>query len=109
MVFLVRLMHGGFTAFFTSCIVYVYYAAVRRRRGQLLYGSIAALVVEGAVVAANGGDCPLGRVHRRYGDDRDFFELFMPKRFSKRAVPVLGAVTVAGAVLALTRRPADRV
>jgi hypothetical protein len=103
MVLLVRLMHGAITAFFTSCILYVYYAALRRKRGPILYGAIGALVVEGGVVMANGGDCPLGGVHRRYGDDRAFFELLMPQRAAKIAVPVLGAVAVLGIVLSLTR------
>jgi hypothetical protein len=86
MVQLVRLLHGAFTAFFLSCFAYVYYAAIRRRRDPLVYGALGALALEGAVVFANGGDCPLGRVHRRYGDDRDFFEMLMPRRISKRAV-----------------------
>ena len=104
MVLLVRLLHGSITVFFTRCIVAIYYSALRRKRGALLYAATGALVVEGAVVMANGGDCPLGGIHRRYGDDRDFFELFMPRRLSKRAVPVLGTVAVCGIMLAFTRR-----
>ncbi|HEY5641093.1 MAG TPA: hypothetical protein VIW01_13685 [Dehalococcoidia bacterium] len=103
MVLLVRLLHGALSAFFLTCIGYVYYAALRRRSGPFLYAAIGALTVEGVVVLTNGGDCPLGAVHRRYGDNRDFFELLMPRRLSKLAVPVLGTVAISGAVLALIR------
>jgi hypothetical protein len=108
MVLLVRLLHGALTAFFLTCIGYVYYAALRRRSGLLLWGAIGALTLEGVVVLTNDGDCPLGVVHRRYGDDRDFFELFMPRRLSERAVPVLGTIAVSGVILALTRRREPR-
>ncbi len=108
MVLLIRLLHGALTAFFLTCIGYVYYAALRQRGGRLLFGAIGALTIEGAVFLSNGGDCPLGAVHRRYGDDRDFFELLMPRRFSKRAVPVLGVVTITGVILALARKREPR-
>jgi hypothetical protein len=60
MVLLVRLLHGAFTVFFLSCLAYVYYAAIRGRRDPRFYGALGALALEGAVVFANGGDCPLG-------------------------------------------------
>ncbi|HEY5625207.1 MAG TPA: hypothetical protein VIT93_01830 [Dehalococcoidia bacterium] len=104
MILLVRLLHGALTAFFTACIGYVYYAALTRRSGRLLWGAIGALAVEGVVVVSNGGDCPLGAVHHRYGDERDFFELIMPRRLSRRAVPVLGVIAITGVILALVRR-----
>lgn len=108
MVLLVRLLHGALTAFFLTCIGYVYFAALSRRSGLLLWGAIGALTLEGAVVITNNGDCPLGAVHRRYGDERDFFELLMPRRLSERAVPVLGVVAVTGVILALARRRGPR-
>lgn len=103
MVLLVRLLHGSITVFFLWCIGYIYYAAFTRRRGPLLEVVIGAVVVEGAVVGLNGGECPLGGVHRRYGDERTFFELFVPKRYARHAVPFFAAVTVLGILLALAR------
>lgn len=103
-VLLVRLLHGAITAFFLACIGTIYYSAVTGRRSRYLYPAIAAVAIEGAIVLANGGKCPLGGVHKRYGDDRDFFELFMPKRLSQHAVPYLGGLTVAGIGVALWRR-----
>jgi hypothetical protein len=105
MVFAVRAVHSLFSVFFLSCLAYVYYAALTRRRGPLLAAAGAALLFEGAVLAANRGDCPLGAVHRRFGDERTFFELFLPPRAARMAVPFFAAVTVFGFVLAIARPP----
>lgn len=102
-VFLVRLLHGTITAFFLFCIGCIYYSAITGQRTRLLLPAIAAVSAEGVIVLANDGKCPLGRVHNRYGDEREFFELFMPRRFSQHAVPLLGAITVAGVAVALLR------
>lgn len=102
-VFLVRLLHGTITVFFLSCIGCIYYSAVTGRPNRLLLPAIAAVAAEGAIVLTNGGKCPMGRVHHRYGDDRDFFELFVPYRYSRHAVPVLGGVTALGIFVALAR------
>jgi len=96
MVHLVRLAHGLVSALFLSCLGYVYYCGVTDTRSIWLVLSVIALAGEGAVVALNGGDCPLGFVHQRVGDEKAFFELFLPKRAAKLAVPFLAAVTVVG-------------
>jgi hypothetical protein len=72
----------------------------------LLGVAAGSLVAEGAVVAANHGDCPLGAVGERIGDPVPLFELVLSPRAAKLAVPVLGGVTVAG--LAMLARPAAR-
>jgi hypothetical protein len=66
---------------------------------------VAALLTEGAVVAANHGDCPLGPLQARFGDPVPLFELVLPPTAARRAVPVLGLVTVAGLTLLAHRRP----
>jgi hypothetical protein len=55
-------------------------------------------------VAANGGDCPLGGLQERLGDPDPLFELVLPARAARLAVPVLGVVTACGPALAW-RRP----
>jgi len=99
MVLLIRTIHGLLSAFFLACIAFVYYAAIADVNSPLAFAAAGALVLEGAVVALNGGDCPLGGIHRRYGDEKAFFELLMPPKAAKLAVPVLGTVTALGIVL----------
>jgi hypothetical protein len=74
-------VHSLFALYFISCIGYVYYAAL------------------------DGGDCPMGPIQRRLGDESTFFELFLPPRLARLAVPFLGAVTGVGFVVAMVRTP----
>jgi hypothetical protein len=99
MVLLIRTIHGLLSAFFLACIGFVYYGAIADVDSPLVYAAAGALILEGVVVSLNGGDCPLGGIHRRYGDEKAFFELLLPAGAAKLAVPVLGAVTALGIAL----------
>jgi len=101
MLVLIRAVHGLISAFFLGCLAYVRYCAMTDTRSLSLALAIGALLAEGVIVAANGGDCPLGILHRKAGDEKTFFELFLPKRAAAAAVPVLGSVTGVGFLLLL--------
>jgi hypothetical protein len=60
-------------------------------------------------VAANHGDCPLGRLGDPIGDEVPLFELVLPPRAARLAVPILGAVTAGGVgLLAIRSRSVSR-
>ena len=101
-----RAGHTAIAVGFLAAIADVWASALTGRRGPLLHVAVAALVAEGVVVAANGGDCPLGGLQDRMGDPVPLFELVLPPRAARLAVPVLGAVTAAG-IVQLARRPAS--
>jgi hypothetical protein len=63
------------------------------------------LCVEGAALIVGHGDCPIGPMQAEWGDPVPFFELVLPPRAAKAAVPVLGVVAVAGIVVLVLRRP----
>ncbi len=94
-----RAAHATVAAGFLAAIAYVWWCALMRRRGPLLRPAVAALVGEGLLVAANHGDCPLGPLQERLGDPVPLFELALPPRAAKWAVPTLGAVTAGGLAL----------
>ena len=98
-----RAAHAGIAAGFLSAIAYVWACAVTGRRDPLLRVAVGALTLEGVLVAANGGDCPLGPLQDRLDDPVPLFELVLSPRAAKRAVPVLGAVAAAG--IGLLARP----
>jgi hypothetical protein len=102
-VLLSRLVHGLISLLFLACIALIYAAAWQGRAGVLTLVAIGALTLEGMLVALSRGNCPLGPVFRRLGDEKPFFELLLPPRAAKAAVPVLGAVTVVGLVLLVAR------
>lgn len=100
-----RCIHAGIAAGFLSAIGYVWWGALTGRRPRRLRIATAALVTEGTLVVANRGDCPLGGLQERLGDPDPLFELVLPPRAARLAVPVLGAVSACGLALAW-RRPA---
>ena len=98
-----RVAHGLVSAVFLVCIALVYVGAWRGEAGTITLVAVAALVTEGALVVLSGGNCPLGPALRRLGDDTPFFELLLPPRAAKLAIPVLAAVTTLGIVLLAAR------
>jgi len=101
MILLIRIFHGIITLFFLICIAYVYYSGIIDRLNFWSYLAMVALIVEGLIVSMNNGICPLGRLHNKYGDDKTFFELFLPRPIAKKAVPFLGFVATIGLLLLL--------
>jgi len=98
-----RAAHTAIAAAFLLAIAYVWWCALSGRRDRLLHVAVAALVGEGAVVAANHGDCPLGGLQDRLGDPVPLFELVLSPDAAKRAVPALGAFSAAGIALLAAR------
>jgi hypothetical protein len=100
-----RAGHAAITVGFLGAIGYVWWCAVTGRRDRWLRLAAGALVAEGAFVAANHGDCPLGPLQARLGDPVPLFELVLSPVAARRAVPTLGIVAATGLVLLLRRRP----
>ena len=100
-----RGFHGLIAVAFLLAIGYVWWCALTGRRDRWLRAAVAALVIEGAFVTANRGDCPLGGLQDRLGDPVPVFELVLSPSAARRAVPILGAVTAAGIGLLSRRAP----
>jgi len=66
---------------------------------------MAFLSIEGVALVVGRGNCPFGTLQRRLGDPVPLFELVLPPRAAKAAIPVLTFVTVAGIAAAVFRRP----
>ena len=64
------------------------------------FRTVHALIAEGALVAANHGDCPLGPLQDRLHDPVPLFELVLSPAAARRAIPALGVVASAGILLA---------
>ena len=96
MILLIRTIHGIITFIFLSCIIYIYYAGINNQKTILAYIAVGMILLEGIIVSFNKGDCPLGVVHQKFGDDKAFFELFLPKQIAKKTVPFLGIIAFIG-------------
>jgi hypothetical protein len=100
-----RAGHGAIAVAFLGAIVYIWWCALTGRRDRRLRLAVGSLVAEGACVAANHGDCPLGPLQARSGDPIPLFELVLSPKAARRAVPALGLITAAGLVLLVHRGP----
>jgi hypothetical protein len=100
-IFLIRFLHGMITIFFIGCLAYIYYAGITDKPDPIAYGACFLIAIEGLVVTINKGNCPLGYIHKNAGDDKTFFELFLPKPIAQKAVPFLGLVAIIGFLLLL--------
>ncbi|UCG82676.1 MAG: hypothetical protein JSW38_10885 [Dehalococcoidia bacterium] len=84
MIGLIRSIHALIALVMFAAIGVVYYSAVSQEYDLLLYLALVALFIEGVAITLNKGDCPLSYLQRKYGDDKTFFELFLPKRIAKQ-------------------------
>lgn len=100
-----RLAHAGFSLVQLACLGYVWFCAARRRRDRFLTLSAAGLLFEGAALVIGRGDCPFGPLQAKLGDPVPLFELVLPKRAAKAAIPALAAVAVGGLAAVVLRPP----
>src|SRR5688572_15470357 len=99
MVLAVRILHGLISCFFLICLIIVWQAGITNQ--PTLWSTLAAtaLLIESFVIVFNKGNCPLGALHRRLGDDHTFFGLFLPPHLAREVIPTVGILTIIGLVV----------
>jgi hypothetical protein len=100
-----RVAHGIWSLAQLGGLAHVWRCAIVGRRDGRLWAAIAFLVLEGGALALGRGNCPMGRLQTAWGDPVPFFELVLPPRAAKAAVPALAAVSLAGIAAVVLRRP----
>jgi hypothetical protein len=97
-----RILHASWSVAQLACLGLIWQRVLTRRRDRALWASVGFLTVEGAALVIGRGDCPMGGLQEEWGDPVPFFELVLPPRAAKAAVPVLAlisATAIAGVVL----------
>jgi hypothetical protein len=102
-----RAVHTLIAVVELACLAQVWRSAITRRRGVAFRVATTVLLAEGVGLVIGRGNCPLGPLQGRLGDPVPLFELVLPPRAAKAAVPALAAVAVGGIGLAIARRPVD--
>jgi hypothetical protein len=100
-----RVVHTVWSVFGLASLGYVWACAITGRRDGALLASATFLGVEGAALIVGHGDCPMGPLQQEWGDPVPFFELVLPPRAAKAAVPVLAGASILGLALVTARRP----
>ncbi|HEU0165446.1 MAG TPA: hypothetical protein VFQ54_10405 [Thermomicrobiales bacterium] len=98
-----RAVHALIALVELVCLAYLWFCAVTNRRDRKLATAIAILGAEGVGLIVGGGNCPLGPFQRHLGDSTPLFELVLPKRAAKAAVPILTGVAVLGVAIVVVR------
>ena len=100
-----RVLHAAWSVAQLTALAEIWFSAVTGRRSPRLWASIGFLGIEGAALVVGRGDCPVGPLQAEWGDPVPFFELVLPPRAAKAAVPVLAAVSVVGIAAVVLRKP----
>jgi hypothetical protein len=100
-----RVVHAAWSVAQLWCLGDIWVSAVTHRRSPRLWAGVTFLCVEGAALVVGHGDCPVGPMQAEWGDPVPFFELVLPPRAAKAAVPVLAVASVVGIVALALRRP----
>lgn len=82
-----RVVHATWSVAQLSGLTYIYASALTRRRDPVLWASVAFLLAEGGGLIIGRGNCPMGGRQEEWGDPVPFFELVLPPRAAKAAVP----------------------
>lgn len=100
-----RLAHAAWSITQLAGLGYIWRCAITRRRPVRVWAFVALLLAEGAALVAGRGNCPMGRRQAEWGDPVPFFELVLPPRAAKAAVPILAAVSLAAIAALVVRGP----
>jgi hypothetical protein len=105
---LFRVAHIAWGVLNLAALAHLWLSALgTRRNGAPLAASIGLLSAEGVALIIGRGNCPFGPFQRQLGDPVPMFELFLPPRAAKAAIPFLTGVTLAGFAAVLVRLLVD--
>ncbi len=99
------MVHAAWSVAQLGSLAYIWASAMTRRRDPLVWASVAFLGVEGAALVLGRGNCPMGPRQVEWGDSVPFFELILPPRAAKAAVPVLAAISIGAIASVVLRKP----
>jgi hypothetical protein len=100
----VKLVHTGIFAVLSVCVLYIFISGVFNRITGWTWGALSAVFIEGLVLAASGGRCPLTQVAERLGAaDGAVADIFLPKWLADRIFPICGTIAAIGCSLILLR------
>jgi hypothetical protein len=98
-------MHAIWSVAQLASLGVIWHRVATRRRDPALWASVSFLGLEGGALVLGRGNCPMGRLQETWGDPVPFFELILPPRAAKAAVPVLAVVSLTALAGVALRAP----
>lgn len=99
----IKVAHTAIWAILGSCVLAIPVAAALGRFGSAAVLS-SIIVGECALLATNGGRCPLTNIAARFTEERTpNFDIYLPAWFARYNKLIFGSLFVAGGLFALVR------
>jgi len=100
----VKVIHTVIFALLSGCVFYVLASGAFNRITSWTWVAVVAIVVEGLVLLASGGRCPLTAVAERLGaSDGSVSDIFLPRWFAARIFPICTVLFLLGCALVAAR------
>jgi hypothetical protein len=93
-----RVVHTVWSVAGLGTLAWIWVCVLTGRRDRALAASVGFLALEGGALVIGRGNCPMGPLQAEWGDPVPFFELVLPPRAAKAAIPILAGATLAGFV-----------
>jgi hypothetical protein len=93
------IVHFFFVIVFAACVFLLYYHGINDTFDDILYLASFILFCEIVALILNKGKCPLEHVHKRVGDDKGFFDRFIPKALIPYVIPISVIIIAIGFLL----------
>ena len=100
----IKVIHTVIFVLLSCCVLYVFASGALNRITPWTWVAAVAIVVEGLVLVASGGRCPLTTVAERLGAvDARVSDIFLPRWFADRIFPICTAVFLIGCAFVAAR------
>lgn len=87
----IKLLHTLIFWVLSLCVGYALFSGVADRIGVWTWVAVGLILIEGVILVASGGTCPLTLMAERRGAQRGTVsDLFLPKWFADRIFPICG-------------------
>jgi hypothetical protein len=100
---LFRVAHFAWGGTNLVALAWIWRSAITGHRDRYVAWSMALLGAEGVALMIGRGDCPFGPFQSRLGDPVPMFELVLPPRAAKAAIPLLTVVSLVGVAVVAAR------
>lgn len=103
-IFQIKLVHSIIFWILSACVLYALFSGAADRVTPWTWIACGSIVVEGLVLAACGGRCPLTILAERQGAARgSVTDIFLPKWFADRIFPICGTTYLVAVALIVWR------
>ena len=99
MIVFARVIHVFIGLFFISCLVYLFVSAFSPNITFWTYFSFIAIILEAIVLLLYKGECPLTLFQNKLGDEKGFFDLFLPNKALPYVIPIFTILTTLATIL----------